>query len=545
MMGDVFPEIARRQDAVIEIIREEEESFGQTLDRGIDLFEREADRLTEAGGKELPGAVAFDLYATYGFPVDLTQIMADERGMTVDMAGFEQAMAEHADISRAGGDRFKAGAVIGLPETDDSAKFDPQPVEAKVLGWVAGEQFVTEGALSVGEEAALVLDRTNCYGEQGGQVGDRGRIAWDGGEFEITDTQVAGSCVLHPGKVISGELAVAAAVTCQVAPGRMDTMRNHTATHLLNWALRQVLGDHVNQAGSEVGPNRLRFDFSHNRAPAAEELAEAEKLVNQRILADEAVEARTVPLAEAQKIPGVRAMFGEKYPDPVRVVSIGAGTDLDASGQVSAEFCGGTHLARTSQISLLKILHEESVAKGVRRITAITGRAAMETVGEMDRSLKAIGHLLRARVEELPDRVASLQKEVKKLRKRPAGSAGGADLAVVAKIDTPQGPVQVARLEHTDVGVMRNLCDQHRQKGSAALFVGGASDGKVMLVAMVSEALVAEGAVKAGDWVKAIAPLVGGGGGGKPTMAQAGGKQPGKLGEALESAARWVREKLA
>ena len=544
LMGDVFPEVAERGQYVIDTIREEEESFGRTLDRGIELFQRQADELKQTAQAVLPGDVAFDLYATYGFPVDLTQIMAAERGLTVDIDGYDAAMARHRELSGAE-PSFKAETISGLPSVADSAKYGREAIEAIVLGWVEGGKYLTEGALSRGDEAAVVLDRTNFYGESGGQVGDAGHLLWEGGRFAVRDTQIVGDCVLHVGVVEDGSLKIGQAVRCEVDPSRLETMRNHTGTHLLNWALREVLGDHIKQAGSVVGPERLRFDFSHARAVTPDELARVERLANERILADEPVAVGVMPLEQAQKIEGVRAMFGEKYAQEVRVVSIGTdGPVARADRDCAIELCGGTHMPRTGGIGLLKILSEESVAKGVRRITAVTGAEAVAWAQQTERVVKEVSAALRTPPAEMADRVAALQKEIKQLRKHPV-SGVAADLAVAAEMDSPVGKVLVGKTEGGDAGTMRNLCDRHRQKGAAAVFVGGVWGEKVMLIAMVSQELVDSTGVKAGDWVKAVAPVVGGGGGGKPTMAQAGGKDPARLDEALKAAAAWIGEKLA
>ena len=539
MMGDVFGELRDRQEYVMATIRSEEESFGRTLDRGIDLFQRQADRLAEAGQTELPGEVAFDLYSTYGFPLDLTQIMADERQLTVDVAGYEAAMARHREVSGAG-EASQTLVAANLPATDASSKYGAVAVEASVLGWVCGEDFITEGELETGQRAAVVLDRTNFYGEQGGQMGDSGRLTWPGGALAVEDTQLAGDCTLHVGVVETGALGVGQTVRCEVSAGRMDVMRNHTGTHLLNGALREVLGDHVHQAGSVVAPDRMRFDFTHNHAVTAEELSRAEQWANERILDDLPVRADVMPLAEAQKIRGVRAVFGEKYPDPVRVIRIGG----EGDDPISAEFCGGTHLERTGQVALLKILSDESVAKGVRRITAVTGRSAMAHVRELDGTVKSVSVALRAPMGELASRVAAMQQELKQLRKRPAAGAGAKEFEATFTIASSAGDVLVGRVEHADAGAMRSVCDRQRQKGAAAVFVGGVSGGKVMLVAMVSDSLVASGQLHAGQWVRAVAPVVDGGGGGKATLAQAGGKRPEKLDEALAAAAQWAGEKF-
>ncbi|MBI5725428.1 MAG: alanine--tRNA ligase [Planctomycetes bacterium] len=542
LMGQAFPELIERSKAVQDIIREEEESFGKTLDRGIDLFAKQSKRLRDSGQKIVPGDLAFDLYATYGFPLDLTQIMAGECEMTVDVEGYNQAMAQHRETSSAGEGKFKADAVVGLPACDDSAKYNKGEIAAKVLGWVVDGKFVSTGRLCKGDQAAVVLDRTNFYGETGGQVGDAGQFAWTSGQFTVRDTKIAGDCVLYVGAVESGELAIGQAVRCHVDPSRMDTARNHSATHLMNWALRKTLGGHVHQAGSVVSPDRLRFDFSHSQAVTAAQLIEVEKLVNARVLADEKITVKLVPLAQAKKIDGVRAVFGEKYPDPVRVIAVGTDDPLVKAGEdCPVEFCGGTHLERTGQVGLFKIISEESVAKGVRRITAVTGRAAVELVQKMDATVSELTELLHAPAEQLAERVAALQKEVRELRKRPAG---GASPSKMKEIQTPAGLVVIGDVGMVDAGAMRNLCDQQRQKGAVAIMVGGAAEDKVTIVAMVDDSLAATGKLKAGDWVQAVAPVIGGKGGGKPNLAQAGGKSPDKLPDALAKAEEFIKQKL-
>jgi len=547
LMGQAFPELTARRKAAAETIAEEEASFGKTLDRGIELFQRQAEKLKAAGKKTLPGQVAFDLYATFGFPVDLTQIMAGELGMSVDLPGYDEAMARHRELSSAGGERFKVATVANLPATDDSAKYQRKPLKTKVLGWVAGDRFATSGTLRTGDEAAVVLERTNFYGEQGGQVGDAGSLTWAGGRFAVRDSELAGQCVLHAGVVEQGQLRAGQEVTAEVDPSRFDTMRNHTATHLLNWALRKVLGDHINQAGSEVAPDRLRFDFTHGQAVPAEQLAEVERLVNQRILADEPVVSRIIPLAQAQKIPGVRAVFGEKYPDPVRVIAVGTDDPLaGADAAAAVEFCGGTHLDRTGQVGLFKIVSEESIAKGVRRITAMTGPAAVAYVQEIDATVRSLSAALRVPAAELPGRVDAMQKDLKELRKRPArGGAGGEEnFQGTCTLASPHGDVLIGRCGTSDAHAMRQECDRRRKKGAAAVLVGSAGDGKVTLIAMVGKELAAGGKCSAVEWVQAVAPIVGGAGGGKPTLAQAGGKDCDKLPEALAAAAEWMKQKL-
>ncbi len=545
IMGEMFPEIVERKQLVLDTVREEEISFGRTLDRGIALFQQQADKLVETGKSMLSGNVAFDLYATYGFPVDLTQLMCREQNMTVDMDNYAQAMKQHRLKSQSD-NAFKTEAISNLPPSDDSAKYAGGAMATKVLGWVVDNKYCNEGTIDTGSEVALITETTNFYGESGGQVGDTGRITWDGGEFAVTDTQISGDCVLHVGKVQSGSIKPGQDVTCTVNHSRMDITRNHTATHLLNWALRKAVNDDINQAGSVVSTERLRFDFAHNKSLTQEKKEEVERLVNARILADEAVTTKEMPLDEAKKIKGVRAVFGEKYGQEVRVITIGEKTPSDVVDHGCAvEFCGGTHMKRTGGIGLFKIMSEESAAKGVRRITAITGSAAIAYVQQIDSLVKEASAALKAPAVEMLDRIVAMQKEIKELRKKPASGSGAAQgFQQTGEVDSPNGKIVVGRMDQADQGTMRGFCDQQRQKGSAAVFVGGAADGKVMLIAMVSDELFKGSGVKAGDWVNEIAPIVGGAGGGKPTLAQAGGKDASKLDDALKAATDWVSAKL-
>ena len=545
LMSQAFGELAERKDYVLDTIGSEEEAFGRTLDRGIELFQRQAEKLTQTSKAVLPGNVAFDLYATYGFPVDLTQLMAQERGLEVDLDGFDEAMAHHRELSGAGA-AFQAETVANLPATDDAFKYSAQPLQAKVLGWVVDQQFLCQGQLNQGDEAAVILDRTNFYGEKGGQVGDAGHLIWPEGKFAVRDTAAAGQSVQHIGVVETGRLTAGQSVSAEVDPSRLDTMRNHTATHLLHGALRQVLGDHVHQAGSVVAPDRLRFDFTHNKAVTPEQLGQIEWLVNEQVLADRIVSTNFLALAKAKEIPNVQAMFGEKYPDPVRVVAVGTDNPLTEPDKiVTAEFCGGTHLPRTSQVGLCKIVSEESVAKGVRRITALTGRQAVRAVQQLDAVVQQAGATLRVPPAELVERLGALQKEIKQLRKsKRAGGPVGETFQPRWTIPTPQGEVRIGQVTETDPAALRGICDVQRQKGAAAVFLACEAEGKVTLVAMVSEELVQATSLKAGDWVRTVAPIIGGSGGGKPTLAQAGGKQPEKLPEALEAAVEYVRQAL-
>ncbi|MCS6850309.1 MAG: alanine--tRNA ligase, partial [Gemmataceae bacterium] len=343
LMGGAFPELTRDPRHVIAVIREEEESFIRTLDRGIKLFEEAAERARRSGSSMLSGSDAFRLHDTYGVYIDITEQMASEVGLSVDRAGFERAMAEARQKAREARKKVVVTAVEGeLPPTDDSLKYQGLTAEATIQVWIRDNRVET-GRLARGEPAGLGRDRTNFYAEQGGQVGDVGVIRTGTGLFEVEDTQRLGDTVVHWGRVAEGTLAVGQPAILEVSPLRADTMRNHTATHLLNWALRKVLRTEVDQKGSLVDPLKTRFDFSYHKPLTAEEIAAVERLVNEKIYADLPVTPVVLPLAEARKIPGVRAVFGEKYPDPVRVLMIGADKPADVTLEHSVEFCGGTH----------------------------------------------------------------------------------------------------------------------------------------------------------------------------------------------------------
>ncbi|NQU75297.1 MAG: alanine--tRNA ligase, partial [Planctomycetes bacterium] len=559
-MGEAFPELRARPEAVAEMIRDEEAGFNKTLDRGLSLFEAEAEKISSAGRKEIPGQVAFELYATYGFPTDLTELMARERGLCVDMVGYEDAMSDHriASTSPSALPAMIASTATTLPAMDDSFKYGELTLLAKVLGWVDDGHFVTCGELvgsgGPGRKISLITDRTNFYAESGGQVGDIGRLVTETGAFAVSDTQKVGECVLHVGTIENGRILPGQPTELTVDAKRMDTARNHTATHLLNWALREVLGDHVDQAGSEVGPQRLRFDFTHNKALTHEQLDEIERLVNEQILADREIGASVIPLQKAMRIEGVCAVFGEKYPDPVRVISIGTLDPLsEATRKMSVALCGGTHLARSSQVGFFKIIGTEAIAKGVRRIFAVTGPDAVAKVQAMSQAIRETSAILKAPAEQLGERVAAMQKEIKSLRKKLAaaggdGGDGAAEIDGLTDAAETVGDVKVVvgELSVGDANQLRSAMDKIRQKCGprVAAFVGSVDEGKVMLVAAVSDAVIASHGVGAGEWIGDIAPIVGGRGGGKPQLAQAGGKDPARLGEALKVAGEWIKTRL-
>jgi alanyl-tRNA synthetase len=498
----------------------------------------------------ITGKTAFDLHSEQGIFIDILEQMAIEAGIGIDRQGFDRLMDESKGRNRELAKKHVVSAIQGnLPTTDDSPKYSALSTQHSALieAWVK-ENLVGTGSLACGDQVGLVLGQTNFYAEQGGQVGDAGWIRTDTGAFEVEDTQRLGNSVIHWGKVWEGTVKTGQQATLEVAPARLDTMRNHTATHLLNWALRRVLGEHVDQKGSLVDAEKTRFDFTHDKPMTHEEIAEVERLVNEKILADQMVTSLTLSLAKAKQIPGVRAVFGEKYPDPVRVITIAA-APYNPSEDHSIEFCGGTHLDRTATICLFKIISQEGVAKGVRRITAVTGPKAVEYDRQLSTVVGDLSERFKCRPEELPSRVESLQEEIKKLQqqlKKGASSdlAGTMDklLAIATKIgdvtllvgEIPAGPDDAIRTQ----------VDRIKQKaGSAVVVVGWLDEDKVGLLAAVSDDVIKKG-IKAGDLIKQIAPIVGGGGGGRPNMAQAGGKEPSKLGEALAKAKSLVDQQL-
>jgi len=538
-MGHAFPELKSHPGQVADLIRGEEESFGRTLDRGIALFEEAAAR----GGKSISAEDAFKLYDTYGFPLDLTVLMASERGLSVDEAGFDRLMAAAREKARGAARQHVAVAIEGeLPATDDSPKYLGRTAEAKVAGWVKNNAFVTQGTLTPEDgEVPLVLDRTCFYAEQGGQVGDSGTISTPTGTYQVTTTQKMGDAILHLGSVKQGRIEAGQGAVLEVEAVRDLTRKNHTATHLLHWALRTVLGEHVKQHGSVVDPDRLRFDFDHYEPVNREQLAEVERLVNEKVYSNLLVHTQELPIEEARKLPGVRAFFGEKYGDTVRVVSIGDG--------FSREFCGGTHLSQTGEIGFFKIVSEEGIAKGVRRITAVTGPQAVAAIHQIERSAREAAELVKVAPEQLPERIAALQEEIKKLRKQLQKGAA-ADIKTVQRqlLDNAERAnghcIIVGELPEAPVQQLREAADWLRtQAGSAALCLGTRIEGKPMLLAAMTDDLVKKG-LKAGDLIKEIAPLIDGCGGGKPQLAQAGGNKPEGLPDALAAATQWLKAKL-
>jgi alanyl-tRNA synthetase len=555
VLGDAFPEINERAEYVSTVIESEEASFGRTLDRGLELFTGAAERAAETPDKSVSGDDAFQLYDTYGFPLDLTQLMAQERGLTVDTQRFESLMQEQRERARAAqkSDSLLAGLTdTELPVTEDLCKYEADTFESTLLGWIDSEGFKKEGQVPTGREVGLVLDRTCFYAEAGGQVGDCGLITADGARFNVEATTRIANCVVHRGTLVEGALHTGQKVTATVDKDRQATKKNHTATHLLQWALQQVLGTSVAQQGSYVGPDYLRFDFTYPKAPTADELHKIERLVREKIDADLPVTWKVMARAEAEKL-GAMALFGEKYGSEVRVVCLGAESDAQIDEAFSREFCGGTHVDRLGSIGGFKVTREESISAGVRRITALTGPALTTYLERASDAVDELSSLLQVSADKVTERVAQLLEDNKRLAKqlKTAAKSAGADTMGEARdlLDASEKigetSIIVGRLASTSIERAREAVDMLRKKaGSAAVVLGFDSDGKVMLLAGMTDDLVKCG-LKAGDVIKEIAPIVGGGGGGRPQMAQAGGKDPTKIDDALAKATELIKAQLA
>ncbi|MDR6840298.1 alanine--tRNA ligase [Pseudoxanthomonas sacheonensis] len=539
LMGEAYPELPAAQDLVERALKAEEERFAETLDSGMRIFDDVAARAKEV----IPGADAFRLYDTYGFPVDLTADIARERGLSVDMQGFDAAMEQQRETARAAG-KFSAGS--GLP-AELVAKLKPTEFlgyEALDAGGLVVVALLKEGrpvdSLGAGDEAVVILDRTPFYAESGGQVGDTGVLAEQGVKFEVDDTlKYAGQFHGHVGRVAVGSLKVGDHVLGSVdAPRRAATILNHSATHLLHAALRELLGTHVQQKGSLVAPDRLRFDFSHFQPVNAAELAEIERRVNAEIRANHAAEVHNMGMQEALDF-GAMALFGEKYGEHVRVLKMGS---------YSTELCGGTHVGRTGDIGLFKIVSEGGVSSGVRRIEAVTGQGALDLVSAEEQRLQEAAALLGGSAGEVVDKVRQLTERQKKLEreleglKAKAASGATADLAGSA-VEIEGVRVLAARLEGFDAKALREAMDRLKQQlGDAVIVLAGTAQGKASLVAGVNGS--ATGRVKAGELLAHIASLTGGKGGGRPDLAQGGGEDGPALASALADVPAWVAQRI-
>ena len=533
-MGEAYPELKANQARVTEVLKQEEERFFQTITNGMEILETALANTS----KVIDGETAFKLHDTFGFPLDLTADVCRERGVTVDDAGFEVAMNRQRDQARAAG-KFKMAQ--GLEYSGAPTVFHGYDTlnkdSAKVLAlYVDGTQV---NSIKAGDNAVLVLDNTPFYAESGGQVGDAGELRNQSSLFEVEDTlKIQADVFGHHGQVLEGEIKVGDQLNAKVnAERRARTIRHHSATHLMHKALREVLGGHVQQKGSLVDADKTRFDFTHTAAMTPEQVAQVEQLVNTEILANAATSAKVMSLDDAQKT-GAMMLFGEKYGESVRVLEIGS----------SKELCGGTHVQRTGDIGIFKILSESGVAAGIRRVEAITGDRALTYLQKLDTqinqlaaSLKATPSDLAQRITQLQDHARSLEKELERLGSKLAASQGDELMSQAVEVNGVK--ILAALLEGADAKVLRETLDQLKNKlKSAAIVLASVQDGKVQLAAGVTADTIAK--VKAGDLVNHVAQQVGGKGGGKPDMAMAGGTDPKGLTAALKSVQAWVSERL-
>ena len=532
-MGEAYPELTEASGRVEQVLKQEEERFGETLENGMKILEAALAK----DPVNLDGKTAFTLYDTYGFPLDLTADICRERDVILDEAGFHAAMERQRSAARAAGKFEMAASVEYDGDKTRFIGYDALSQEAKVLALYVGGSAVPK--VEAGQDAIVVLDTTPFYAESGGQAGDAGVLESEGALFEVADTQkIQPEVSGHHGRLVRGALAVGDAVAAKVdAIRRERTMRNHSATHLMHKALRMVLGGHVAQRGSLVDADKTRFDFSHNAPLTSDEIRRVEAIVNHEILANVATEARLMPYDEAVS-QGAMALFGEKYGDEVRVLGIGS----------SRELCGGTHVARTGDIGLFKIVSEGGVAAGIRRVEAVTGDNALtllqtlsSRVNEAAAALKAQPEELTQRITQVQDQVRALEKEVAALKGKLAASHG--DELVAQAADVGGIKVLAATLEGADVPALRVTMDKLKDKlKTAAIVLAAVNEGKVSLIAGVTADATAR--IKAGDLVNFVAGQVGGKGGGRPDMAQAGGTDPTGLAKALGGVADWVRERV-
>ena len=535
VMGSAGEDLKRQQAQVEQVLKTEEEQFARTLERGLALLDEE---LAKLSGDTLDGETAFRLYDTYGFPVDLTADVCRERNIKVDEAGFDAAMEEQRRRAReASGFGADYNAMIRVDSASEFKGYDHLELNGKVTALFVDGKAVD--AINAGQEAVVVLDQTPFYAESGGQVGDKGELKGANFSFAVEDTQKYGQAIGHIGKLAAGSLKVGDAVQADVDEARRARIRlNHSATHLMHAALRQVLGTHVSQKGSLVNDKVLRFDFSHNEAMKPEEIRAVEDLVNAQIRRNLPIETNIMDL-EAAKAKGAMALFGEKYDERVRVLSM---------GDFSTELCGGTHASRTGDIGLFRIISESGTAAGVRRIEAVTGEGAIATVHADSDRLSEVAHLLKGDSNNLADKVRSvlertrqLEKELQQLKEQAAAQES-ANLSSKA-IDVNGVKLLVSELSGVEPKMLRTMVDDLKnQLGSTIIVLATVAEGKVSLIAGVSKDVTDR--VKAGELIGMVAQQVGGKGGGRPDMAQAGGTDAAALPAALASVKGWVSAKL-
>ncbi|WP_370242790.1 alanine--tRNA ligase [Alteromonas abrolhosensis] len=533
-MGEAYPELVDQLPVIEKVLRVEEEQFSKTLARGMAILN---DTLETLEGDTVPGDVVFKLYDTYGFPTDLTNDVAREHDLKIDEEGFEAAMqAQRARAQQASNFGADYNSKLAIDHTTSFTGYTDVEGQANVVELIADNAFVEK--LEDGQEGVVVLDSTPFYAESGGQAGDKGVLRVANGEFIVTDTQKMGNAFAHKG-IAKGSVSKGDTATAAIdAANREAIKKNHSATHLLHAALREILGEHVTQKGSLVEAPRMRFDFSHFEAVTAEQLAEIERRVNQEIRANHTLATELMDLDEA-KASGAMALFGEKYDEKVRVVTM---------GPFSVELCGGTHVTRTGDIGLFKITSEAGIASGVRRIEAVTGEHALEVVQTQQATLSSLSALLKTDSQNVLERVVSLQNQTKELEKalnsakQKLASQQGADMLSNA-VEINGVKVLIANLEGVEAKSLRSMMDDIKNRiGEGIVVLGVANDAKVNLIAGVTKNLTSK--VKAGELVNFVASQVGGKGGGRPDMAQAGGDQPENLGQALDSVNAWLQDKL-
>lgn len=539
IMGEAYPELVANKTRIMDMLKLEEDRFFETIENGMAILQRELVefRMGEAEGVGIRGEVAFQLHDTYGFPLDLTQDVCREYGVQVDVAGFDAAMTRQKEQARAAG-KFKGATNVEYSGANTDFKgYETLETSAKILALYKDSSPVN--TLNEGEQGIVVLDTTPFYAESGGQIGDSGSFKSDNGIFAVEDTQKIQAAVFgHHGVLKTGTLNVGDSLKANVdMAARADTMRNHSATHLMHKALREVLGEHVQQKGSLVDSDKTRFDFVHNAPMTDDEIAQVEAIVNAEILTNAATQARIMDIESAQKT-GAMMLFGEKYGDEVRVLDIGS----------SRELCGGTHVNRTGDIGLFKIYAESGVAAGVRRVEAATGNGALKLINAQQALINQLASDLKAPATEIANKVAQLSEQAKALEKElmrlksKLASSKGDDLASQA-IDIAGCKVLAATLDGADANTLRETMDKLKDKlKSAAIVLASVNDGKVSLAAGVTPDLI--GKIKAGELVNFVAQQVGGKGGGKPDMAMAGGTDTNKLPAALASVKDWVSGKL-
>jgi alanyl-tRNA synthetase len=541
IMADYYPQVKEGKDFIQKVIKNEEERFHETLHEGLAILTEVIKKERDKGSNQIQGKDVFRLYDTYGFPVELTEEYAEEEGMTIDHEGFESEMEQQRERARSARNevdsmQVQGGVLRDIRNESEFVGYDQLEVEANVIVLLKDGEHATEAG--IGEEIQLILDKTPFYAESGGQIADKGTIRAGAVLVEILDVQKAPNGQnLHRAIVKEGILKVNTTVLASVdEANRGKVIKNHTATHLLHQALKDILGTHVNQAGSLVEAERLRFDFSHFGAITPEELEKIETIVNEQIWHSLNVDISYKPIAEAKEM-GAMALFGEKYGDIVRVVRV---------GDYSLELCGGCHVPNTSVIGLFKIISESGIGAGTRRIEAVTGEAAYQNLIDQVSILKDAANKLKANIKDVPARIEGLMADMKQLQRENESLAtklGNIEAgSLVSKVKEVNGvQVLAAKVQGTDMNNLRNMADDLKQKlGSAIIVLGSPAEGKVNLIAAVTKDLM-EKNYHAGKLIKEVATRCGGGGGGRPDMAQAGGKDPAKLDAALEYVEEWVK----